>query len=181
MVSILPVIIGSAVGGILTLAGVIIQHCFEIRKLTLQLKEYPSHIIYDKQMQFFNQVVPLFDELNGYITTIDVWLGEKGEKARIKVQEAIKNSDCVGKFSKILDDYYIYLPSGLLREARNLLSLCWELMRKPTTDITYDSIHVLFSFENSIRKLMGIDALSADLLKAFGADKKERQRLLKEE
>ena len=132
-------------------------------------------------MQFFDQVVPLFDELNGYITTIDVWLGEKGEKARIKVKEAIKNSDCVGKFSKILDDYYIYLPSGLLREARNLLSLCWELMREPTTNITYDSIQVLFSLENNIRKLMGIDALSTELLKAFGAGKKERQRVIKEE
>ena len=104
-----------------------------------------------------------------------------GDERDWTVGGAIKNSECVGKFSKILDDYYIYLPSGLLREARNLLSLCWELMREPTTDITYDSIHVLFSFENSIRKLMGIDALSAELLKAFGAGKKERQRVIKEE
>jgi len=181
MESINLVIVGGAVSMVSALLTIIMQHWLSLRKVRSHLRESPSRIIYDKQMQFFDQVLPLLDELNGYITTIDVWLGEKGEKAKIKVQEAIKNSDCVGKFSKILEDYYIYLPSGLLREARNLLSLCWELMREPKTDITYNSINVLFSLENSIRKLMGIDALSSELLKAFGAGKKERQRLIKEE
>lgn len=174
---ILPVIVGSAVGGFLTLSGVIIQHCFELRKLTLQLREYPSHIIYDKQMEFIKKVLPLFWKLNGYITRIDVWLGESGQKACAEVEEAANNNACVGEFFQVLDEYYLYLPKSFLEEAHNLLSLCWELGRSPTPDGAYHSIKTLFSFENSVRKLMGVDALSAELLKSFGTGQNQNKQL----
>ena len=181
MESISLVIIGSCISLVSALSTIVVKHWLDLLKVRSQLREYPSRIIYDKQIQFIEKIIPLLDRLNGYITEIDVWLGEEGEDARVRIQEAVNNSDSVGSFSDILDDYYIYLPSGLLAEARNLRSLCWELMQKPTTDITYKAINALFGFENSMRKLVGIDSLSADLLKAFGTGKKERQRVIKEE
>ena len=181
MESINLVIVGGAVSLVSALATIIVQHWLDLRKVRSQLREYPSRIIYDKQMQFFERMLSLFDRLNGYITRIDVWLGESGKKAREEVEEAAKDSYHVGVFSQVIDEYYLYLPKSFLEEARNLLTLCRELGQDPTKEGAYNAIRALFSFENKVREQMGVDALSAELLKAFGAGKKERQRVIKEE
>lgn len=181
MESINLVIVGGAVSLVSALATIIVQHWLNMRRVRRQLREYPSRVIYDKQMQFSEKVLTLFDRLNGYITRIDVWLGESGEKAREEVEEAARESHYVGVFSQVIDEYYLYLPKSFLEEARNLLTLCWELGQVPTQEGAYNAIKALFSFENKVRELMGVDALSTELLRAFGAGKKERQRVIKEE
>jgi hypothetical protein len=50
--------------------------------------------LHDKQIEFLDALSLLFDQINGYITTIDVWLGEKGDKAKAEVEKARQNTRC---------------------------------------------------------------------------------------
>ena len=63
------------------IVGIIIQYFLSIRKMLHETKVHPSRVLYGKQIEFLDALSLLFDQLNGYITTLDVWLGEKGERA----------------------------------------------------------------------------------------------------
>jgi len=171
-----PVVIGGLISGVSVLAGVVLKHWLDILKLGTEIKQHPSYVIYDKQIEFFDKLVPIIEDLNGYITTIDVWLGETSKDAKERVQEAMENSLCVTKFGDLIQKYYMYLPEKLLKEANDMHFQCMLLGNSATQDKTFDCINRLFRFQNTIRECVGIDKLSEDLLKAFGSLAKERKQ-----
>jgi hypothetical protein len=152
-------------------SGFWFQHYLQMRKLRHESKSYPSKILYDKQIEFLDALTPLLDQINEYITTIDVWLGEKGKKAEDKVQEAVQNNSCLWDLDQLLQKYYFFLPSKLLKIIKNLGGECHLLYSKPDTNKTYQCIELLFQTTNDVREYVGVDRLSEDLMRAMGRKK----------
>jgi len=161
-------LIGSLISLISAIIGIILQYVLNMRRMLHESKLHPSHILYDKQIEFLDALSPLFDELNGYITRIDVWLWEKGEKAKAEVEQAVKNTSCLGNLQQLIQRYYLYLPSELLDRLNRLESECWSLSNRPDLDKTYTCINLLFETQNAVREFLGVDKLSQDLMKAIG-------------
>jgi hypothetical protein len=162
------VLVGGIVSLISALAGILLQQWLDLKKFEARTKEHPTQVIYNKQIEFFDKLPPLLLKMNRYITTIDVWLGERTIDSREKVKQAVASNNIVMEFYDLIEQYYMYLPEKLLGEAKDLHSECLLLISSPTQKRTYDCIHKLFSFQNSIREFAGIDSLSSDLLKALG-------------
>ena len=152
-----------------TMGGFVLQHILSVRKMRYESKLHPSRVLYDKQIEFLDALPPVFDELNGYITTIDVWLGEKGEKAEAEVREAVRNTAGLTHLHELLERYYMYLPSELLVRLKKLSGECWVLSStSPDTNKTDNCIHLLFETQNAVRRFVGVDELSQDLMRAIG-------------
>ena len=157
VVSIVSVVVGAA-----------LEHVFQMRREGVSLRRYPSQMLYGKQIEFFDKVVPVLDELNGYITLIDVWLGETGGDAREKVRKAAEDNLWVTRFHELVERYYLYLPRELLDEANGLWFECLSLRDSPTPERTCECTDLLFKLQNTIRRFVGVEELSDDLLKSFG-------------
>jgi hypothetical protein len=164
-----------AVSIVSVVIGATLEHIFQMRRECVSLRRYPFQMLYGKQIEFFDKAVPLLDKLNGYITEIDVWLCETGEDAKERVLKAVENSLCVTQFYDLVGQYYLYLPKKLLNEASELWWKCLGLGESPTTELTYESINLLFKFQNTIRKFVGVEELSRDLLKAFRSETREKE------
>ena len=149
-------ILGSLITLISALSGIILQHVLAMKKFIAETRQHPFRIVYNKQTEFFDALSPILLVLNSYITTIDVWLGETSNIANAKVKEAAGNNQSVTKFDDLIQRYYMYLPEQLLEEANHLHSECMFLSSNPNTEDTYKCINLLFSFQNSIREIVGI-------------------------
>ena len=169
--SYIPIIIGGVISLISVILGLVIQHFFQMRKMIHESKSYPSKVLYDKQIEFLDALPPILDQFNSYITTIDVWLGEKGEKAKVEVQKAAQNNSCLSQLDHLLHSYQFYLPSKLLNTIHTLSGECWLLHISPDTEKTYRCINLLFEIENNVRVYIGVDRLSEDLMRAMGRKK----------
>lgn len=163
------ILIGSLISLVSVLSGIILQHVLGMKRMVAETRQHPFRIVYNKQTEFFDALAPILVDLNSYITTADVWLGEASIDAPSKVEHAVKNNQAVTEFDNLLQQYYMYLPEKLLDEANHLHSKCMLLSSNPNTDKTYECINLLFSFQNSIREYVGIEKLSEDFLKAFAA------------
>lgn len=161
-------IIGGLISLVSTMFTLVVQHFFHMRSMLHESKIYPSRVLYDKQIAFLDALPQLLDQINGYITTIDVWLAEKGEEAKVKVEKAVKNTSCLWELNQLLQRYYIYLPSELLDRLNTLSEECWFLSIKPDLDKTSRCIDLLFETQNAVREFLGADRLSRDLMKAMG-------------
>lgn len=168
MGSALAVLIGGAISLVSTLTAILLQHLLSIQKLRTETRQYPFKVVYDKQTAFFDRLAPICLELNSFTTTVDVWLGETTPDARARVKEAAEKCGAVNKLDDAIQQYYMYLPAGLLHDAKELYWKCLGLAQRPAVDLTYDCINSLFAFQNRIRQYVGIDRLSGDFLKAFG-------------
>ncbi len=164
---ILPYLIGGLISLVTTLAVVIIQHRLAMQKMVIERRHHPFRVVYDKQIEFFDALAPILLDLNSYISTIDVWLGETSTNAKEKVKEAAENNQTLTKFYDLLQGYYMYLPEKLLEEANHLNSECMHLSSNPNTNKTLECIDLLFSFQNTIRESVGVEKLSEDFLRAF--------------
>ncbi len=174
--SIILVLIGGLISLVSTTTGIFIKYWFDKKKLESQIKLHPMQVLYNKQTEFFDKLAPLLLEINSYITTIDVWLGVTTEDAKKRVQKAASNTSSLAKFDNLLQQYYMYLPEKLIKDADELHSQCMELSIIPNTNLTYNCVNKLFSFQNSIRENVGIDKLSTDLLRAFGSQLDKAQK-----
>jgi hypothetical protein len=154
--------------------GFFLQYWLDKKKHESQLKMHPLQVVYDKQTEFFDRLAPLLFELNRYISTIDVWLGESTSDARKKAKEAATDNVAVTKFNELLQQYYMYLPAKLLKEAKELFFEYLHLSTSLSHKQVFDNIENLFSFQNSIREFVGVDKLSHDLLKVIGSNKESR-------
>jgi hypothetical protein len=143
-----------------------------MKKTLAELKQHPFKVVYDKQTEFIDKLTPVLDGLNGYITTIDVWLGEKSAEAPKRVKEAVENSKSVSEFFELLNHYQLYLPEILLKKGQELHTEIMFLSNKPNTVKTYECINMLFAYQNTIREHMGVDKLSEDFLSALSKRKK---------
>jgi hypothetical protein len=176
--SIILVLTGGIVSLVSTLAGLLLQHVLERRKLELQAKAHPTVVVYNKQTEFFERLNPILNEINGFITTLNVWLGETSPQAPQRVEEARENTSCLTKLENLTEQYFVYLPSDVLSEINDLSFNCMLLSNSPSIAHTDQCIEHLFAFQNKLRHFVGTDQLSQDLLKAFtsGRSKKTSQK-----
>jgi len=164
-------LLGGLISLVSALSGIILQHILAMKKLVAETRQYPFRVVYNKQTEFFDALAPILLDLNSYITTIDVWLGETSNDAPTRIKQAAENNQAVTKFDDLLQQYYMYLPEKLLKEANQIHSECMSLSSNPNTNDTYKCINLLFSFQNSIREFVGVEKLSEDFLKAFAIKK----------
>jgi hypothetical protein len=134
------ILIGSVIALVSSLATIIIQHILDIKKMVAERRHEPFRIVYGKQIEFFDAAVPILGELNSYITTIDVWLGERSKEAPTKVKEAVGNNQAVTQFYYLIEKYFMYLPKKLLEEANHLYSECMILSSQPNMNKTNECI-----------------------------------------
>jgi len=167
--SVTMLLLGGLISLVSALATIYLQHRLSMQRLSAERRQHPFTVVYDKQTAFFDALASLFLELNGYITTIDVWLGETTPEAPARVSEAVANSACVQKLEALIEQYYMYLPEDLLRQVKDFHGKCFSLTQAPSTQLTYEAIHELFALQNGIRQFVGIEKLSEDFLSAFAA------------
>lgn len=171
MESVILVLIGGLVSLVSSAVIIFLQHRWEKQKLDIQSRQHFTQIIYAKQTEFFDRVYPILGKLNGYITAIYVWLEEKDKKD--KTTESNRAPTRIGPvmdFYQLIEQYYAYLPKGMLDKANDLFSLCISLDALPDKKGTDECIERLLSFQNVMREFAGIDKLSTDLMKAFGSE-----------
>jgi len=170
--SVTMLLLGGLISLVSALAAIFLQHRLSMQRMSAERREHPFRVVYDKQTAFFDALAPLFLRLNGYITAIDVWLGESTPEAPSRVREAVANSACVQDLEALIEQYYMYLPENLLREIKEFHGKCFALTQAPDTQLTYEAINALFALQNDIRQFVGIEKLSEDFLCAFGAKEK---------
>lgn len=129
-------------------------------------------VLYEKQIEYYDELLKILPEVNEYITSIDVWLGEPGAQAQERVKEFTGKTGKVWPLQELMDKYYIYLPTKVLEESTELLSECMSLSHRPSMEKTERAIKLLFSLMNLLRKCVGVDAVSEDLFEAFANPKK---------
>jgi len=171
------VLVGGLISLVSTVSGIFISHWLEAKRESRQVKRYPTEVLYNKQTEFFDKVVTILDEVNGYITEIDVWLGEKGEEANERLTKAVDRNIPIGRLHDLLQQYYIYLPEKLVDDIDTLFFESLNLRNTPTHKQVQKCFDLLFALQNRIREVVGTDSLSRDLLQAFstaGSSKKDK-------
>ena len=170
MESVVLVLIGGLVSMISAAVTVLLQHRWERQKLDIQSRQHFTQIVYAKQTEFFDKVYPILGKINSYITAIIVWLEEKGENDKSKSNRTTTRIRPVMDLYQLIEQYYVYLPKGLLEAANELVSLCMSLNASPDMKGADECMESWFSFQNVMREFAGIDKLSTDLMKAFGRE-----------
>jgi hypothetical protein len=162
------------IGGIISLVSSAVtsylQQRWERQKLDIQSRQHFTQVVYAKQTEFFDKLYPILGKLNGYITSIDVYLTEKSRNEKTESQRPAINKSAVIDFNGMVEQYYAYLPMGLLEEASELFSQCMLLEISPNKKNTEECVERLLRFQNVMREFAGIDKLSTDLMKAFGKE-----------
>jgi len=168
MSTIIALILGGLISLISAVVGIVLQHLLSIRKMVHESKVHPSRVLYDKQVEFLDALAPLFDRINGYITTIDVWLAEDDDQTKAELKKALRNSECFTELEQLLQKYNFYIPSELLDKLNTLRREYWLLSNHPDLNKTSHAINLLFETQNFVREFVGVDKLSQDLMKALG-------------
>ena len=176
--SVILVLIGGLISLVSTLAGIALQHWFDLRKQEHETRRYPTEVLFNKQTEFYDKAANILPKINGYITAVDVWLGETAPDAEHKAKQFAEETGPIWEFNELMETYSMYLPEKILRAGNNLFAECIFISNSPTLERTERCINLLFSFQNTIRQCVGVDKISADLLKAFGT--RERQTTRKE-
>ncbi len=104
-------LIGGLISLISTLLGISLQHIFIIIKSKSELILHPFHVVYNKQIEFFDKLALLF-YINSYKTTIDVWLGEKSAITPKRLNEALKNTSALNAFENIIQQQMNYMSNS---------------------------------------------------------------------
>jgi len=170
------VFVGGAISLVSTLATLLVSHWLELKRLSAQVKQYPTQVIYEKQTEFFDKAVAVLDEVNGYISQIDVWLAERGDTTKEQLRHAAANNEALTRLHELVGRYYMYLPEKLLRQADELFFECLRLGAAPSERQAHKCLDFLFSLQNTIREVVGIDAVSRDLLKAFSSGEQPKAK-----
>ncbi len=167
------VIVGGAISLASAVAGILLKYWLDILQSKSKMREYPAHVLYDKQTAFYDELAKLLPKINSYITEIDVWLGE--DDARDHVAEAADKNQAITKLDSLLGKYYMYLPKRILSQAKVLFVECLFLRNSQTFERVKKCLDLLFDFENTVRTYIGIDTISRDLMKAFGKSSELRK------
>jgi hypothetical protein len=113
--------------------------------------DFRTMVIFDKQVQFIDMLMPVLHEVNCYVTTLDVWLGEAGRDARKQLKRALKKNTCVTLLQGLLDQYYVYIPEELSNEINQFHFDCVKLENAQTQDATAQCTARLFALQDNIR------------------------------
>jgi hypothetical protein len=174
--SVTLVLIGGLISLVSALAGISLQHLFDLRKREHETRRYPTEVLFNKQTEFYDKAAYILPRINEYITTVDVWLGETSPAAKQKVKEFAEKTGPIWEFNEVMESYSMYLPEKILRAGNELFAECTFLSNSPTIARTEQCMSLLLSFQNAIRECVGTDKISADLLKAFGTQGREKKR-----
>jgi len=167
------VLIGGLISLVSALGGITLQHLFYLLKQKRETRQYPTEVLFSKQTEFYDKAAKILPEVNGYITMVDVWLGETSPGAKQKASEYAKKSGPIWEFHELVESYFMYLPEKVLQAGNDLFSECMSLATSPTMQKSDRCIKLLFSFQNVIRECVGADKISDDLLRAFGVKEQE--------
>ena len=118
----------------------------------MKATDYRTIVIFDKQIAFFDNLMPVLHEVNCYITTLDVWSGETGKAARKQFKNTLKKNACVKALQELLEQYYAYIPEDLSSEIDQLYLRCMMLENSQADDATVACIDLLLGLQNNIRK-----------------------------
>ena len=173
--------IGGLISLVSTLAGIALQHRFDLQNQEHETRRYPTEVLFNKQTEFYDKTANILPKINGYITTVDVWPGETTPDAERKAKQFAKKTAPVWEFNELMEAYAMYLPEKILRGGNELFAECLFISNSPTLERAARCSNLLFSFQNTIRECVGADKISADLLKAFGAREREKTRREPEE
>jgi len=168
-----PVLIGGLISLVSALGGISLEHLFSLLKQKRETRRYPTEVLFSKQTEFYDKAAKILPEVNGYISTVDVWLGETSPGAKQKVSEYAKKSEAIWEFNELMESYFMFLPEKVLQAGNDLFSECMDLATSPTMQRSDRCLKLLFSFQNVIRECVGVDKISNDLLRAFGVKEKE--------
>jgi len=166
-------LIGGLISLVSTLAGIALQHRFDLQKQERETRQYATQVLYGKQTEFYDKAAQILPEINGYITAVNVWLGEPGPDAKQKVKEFAKQTEPVWNLHEMMETYSMYLPEKVLQAGNQLFAECMCLPNSQTVERTDRCMDLLVSFQNTIRQAVGVDRISADLLKTFGTQERE--------
>jgi hypothetical protein len=163
------------VGGLISLVSSVVTDFFrqqwERQKLDIQARQHLAQAIYTKQTEFFDKLHPTLGSLNSFIVAIEMHINHLqsvgGGEATAGAVRAPKAA-VVMDFNELVEQYYVYLPHGLLEAARQLFSQCFELHMSPSKEGADECLDGLLEFQNVMREFAGIDKLSSDLGRAFG-------------
>ena len=168
------VLFGGGVSLVSSVSGIVLSHWLESRRLARQIKNHPVEVVYIKQTEFVDKAVTVLDQLNGYITAIDVWLAETGATAKKKLAEVAASNEPVTQLHELLKRYYIYLPEKLVQQANDLFIECLYLSSDPSHSRVSKCYDLLFAFQNELRAAIGTETLSQDLLVVFGSPRRSK-------
>jgi len=172
----IPLIIGGLISLVSTVTGITVKHWLDNRRMEAALKEYPMRVLYKKQTEFLDRLAPVLSEINGYLSKIDVWLGEKSPDAKQKAREAAEENKPLGDMRELLEQYFMYLPEKIIKEGEGLFAKGLELTSSQSSEKVWECFDILFKFQNTIRHFVGIENLSKDLLKSFGKQKSQVEK-----
>jgi hypothetical protein len=141
----------------------VVGHLLEMNRRTLAVREHPSRILYDKQVEFFDSLAPLLEKLKEHTTAIDVWLEETAAVPPERLKEVRDGSSCVAELDELLQRYCLYLPAKVLGEGQGVVMSCHSLLAKPGARPPYQCLGDVFAFENTVREFVGVDQLSQEL------------------
>jgi hypothetical protein len=167
------VLAGGAVSLLSTIAGMVVQHILEMRKVRHQLREHPFTVLYNKQTEFLELLAPVLGKVNSFIAEIQACLAGGTPGGVRKARGAASDNGALIKFDDLIQRYHAFLPAELVREAGSLLAESLRLSESPTTGQASRCMTHLFDFQNSVRGFVGVDALTNDLMKTLGKRTKE--------
>ena len=125
------VLVGGAISLVSTLAGVALQNWFDLLRARRLTRQYPTQVLFNKQTEFYDKLARLLPEINGYITTIDVWLGETSADAGKRVRHYAQEAESVWQLHELIEQYFMYLPNQIVEAANKLSTECISLSKKP--------------------------------------------------
>lgn len=160
--------IGGLVSLVSTLAGIALQHWFDLQKQEREMRQHPRQVLYSKQTEFYDKAAQILPKINGYITVVNVWLGETGPDAKHTAKEFAGKTQDVWKLHELMESCSMYLPEKVLTAGNELIGECMSLSHLLEVERTDTCWDLFVSFQNTIRECVGVDRISADLLKAFG-------------
>ena len=114
--------------------------------------DHRAMVLFDKQVEFFDKLMPVLHNVNCYITTLEVWSGETGKTAGKQLKNTLKKDACFKALQELLDQYYIYIPEDVSSKADQLQLHCLMLQNTQLQDATAGCIDLLFGLQNDIRK-----------------------------
>ena len=160
-----------------TAGGYFLQYIIDRLKKKDELRRYPAEVLFNKQTEFYDKVVNIFPEIYSYIMTIIQWLSETStsQNAKLKAQEASKETNPIWKFKHLNDAYLIYLPEKILFSGNDLINEFISLSESLTGEKTLHCLDLFFSYQKTIRQCVGVDKISEDLLRAFGTHAREKE------
>ena len=159
--------IGLVAGIILAVIGFYLNKALEIYKTRNNVKMLPIQIVYNKQIEFYNILNPLI--LKCYHLVYKLYGNN--------MDQALNNEkvDLLNELANLQSKYYFYLPKEIIKESNEVLTK--SFMFSPDINnkqkIFEEAKKALDTLMSSIRKHIGADKLSADLLKSIGKQPQE--------